>query len=93
MASVVTGRSLSPLSKGIAGLLPVPAWIFQGCRSTPTTKRDQDGPSPRRLDMRCYSGQHRFYVGVDRYARTMYTHLLDAHDKTVFDKDLPTDSS
>jgi len=78
MASVVTGRSLSPLSKGIAGLLPVPAWIIQGCWSTPNTKRDQDGPSPRRHDMRYYSGQHRFYFGVDRHARTLDIHVLDA---------------
>src|SRR5262245_21537250 len=54
-----------------------------------TTKRAQDGPSPRRHDMRCYSGQHRFYVGVDLHARTMYTHVLDANGQTVFDKNLP----
>jgi len=41
--------------------------------------------------MRCYSGQHRFYVGVDLHARTMYTHVLDHTGKTVFDKDLPAD--
>src|SRR5262245_30643816 len=56
-----------------------------------TTKRDQDGPSPRRHDMRCYSGQHRFYVGVDLHARTMYIHVLDHTGKTVFDKNLPAD--
>jgi transposase len=41
--------------------------------------------------MRCYSGQHRFYVGVDLHARTMYTHVLDHAGKTAFEKDLPTD--
>jgi transposase len=41
--------------------------------------------------MRCYTGQHRFYAGVDLHARTMYTHVLDARGKTVFAKDLPTD--
>jgi transposase len=41
--------------------------------------------------MRCYSGQHRFYAGVDLHARTMYTHVLDAAGKTVFEQDLPTD--
>jgi len=40
---------------------------------------------------RCYTGQHRFYCGVDLHARTMYTHVLDATGKTVFAKDLPTD--
>jgi transposase len=40
--------------------------------------------------MRCYSGQHRFYCGVDLHARTMYTHVLDAAGKTVFEQDLPT---
>ena len=41
--------------------------------------------------MRCYSGQHRFYAGVDLHARTMYTHVLDAAGKTVFEQDLATD--
>ena len=40
---------------------------------------------------RCYTGQHRFYAGVDLHARTMYTHVLDATGTTVFEKDLPTD--
>src|SRR4029453_3846085 len=77
---------------GIAGLLPVPTWIFQPTRrASATTKRDQDGPSPRRLDMRCYSNPHRFYAGVDLHARTMYTHVLDQKGKTVFEKDLPAE--
>ena len=41
--------------------------------------------------MRCYSGQHRFYCGVDLHARTMYTHVLDANGKTVFEQDLPAE--
>jgi transposase len=41
--------------------------------------------------MRCYTGQHRFYCGVDLHARTMYTHVLDQAGKSVFAKDLPTD--
>jgi transposase len=41
--------------------------------------------------MRCYTGQHRFYCGVDLHARTMFTHVLDAAGKTVFERDLPTD--
>src|SRR4029078_5035100 len=40
---------------------------------------------------RCYTGQHRFYCGVDLHARTMYTHVLDASGKTVFERDLPAD--
>ena len=41
--------------------------------------------------MRCYTGQHRFYCGVDLHARTIYTHVLAADGKTAFEKDLPTD--
>jgi transposase len=41
--------------------------------------------------MRCYSGQHRFYVGVDLHARTLYTHVLDHTGQTVFEKNLPAD--
>ena len=41
--------------------------------------------------MRCYTGRHRFYCGVDLHARTMYTHVLDAQGKTVFAQDLPAD--
>jgi transposase len=39
---------------------------------------------------RCYSSQHRFYVGVDLHARTMFTHVLDDKGRTVFERDLPT---
>jgi transposase len=38
-----------------------------------------------------YTGQHKFYVGVDLHARTMFTHVLDAKGKTVFERDLPAD--
>ena len=38
-----------------------------------------------------YSRQHRFYVGVDLHARTMFTHVLDAKGKTVFEQDLPAE--
>jgi hypothetical protein len=90
MASMVTGRSLSPIGKGIAGLLPVPTWILQPMRgASAITKRDQDGPSPRRLDMRCYTGQHRFYAVVDLHARSLFLHVLVDKGKTVFEKDLP----
>ena len=41
--------------------------------------------------MRCYTGQHRFYCGVDLHARTMFTHVLDHKGKTVFEQDLPAD--
>jgi transposase len=41
--------------------------------------------------MRCYTGQHRFYAGVDLHARTMFTHVLDHAGKTVFERDLPTE--
>ena len=36
-----------------------------------------------------YSRQHRFYCGVDLHARSMFTHVLDAKGKTVFEQDLP----
>ena len=36
--------------------------------------------------MRCYTGQHQFYAGIDLHARTMYTHVLDQKGKTVFEK-------
>jgi len=39
--------------------------------------------------MRFYTGQHRFYVGVDLHARTMFVHILDHKGQTVFAKDLP----
>jgi hypothetical protein len=75
----------------IAGSLPVSTRIFQPAHGTPaTTKRDQDGPSPARTqDMPCYTGQHRFYCGVDLHARTMFVHILDRKGKTVFAEDLP----
>lgn len=39
--------------------------------------------------MRWYKQQHRFYCGVDLHARSMFTHILDAEGRTVFEKDLP----
>jgi transposase len=41
--------------------------------------------------MRCYTGRHRFYAGVDLHARTLYTHVLDDQGTTVFERDLPAD--
>ena len=41
--------------------------------------------------MRCYTGQHRFYAGVDLHARTLYVHVLDANGKTVFEGNLPAE--
>jgi transposase len=41
--------------------------------------------------MRCYTGQHRFYAGVDLHARSMFIHVLDHQGKTVFEKDLPAE--
>jgi transposase len=38
-----------------------------------------------------YTGQHRFYCGVDLHARTLFTHILDAKGKTVLERDLPAD--
>jgi transposase len=37
--------------------------------------------------MRCYTGQHRFYAGVDVHARTLYVHVLDHQGQTVFEHD------
>ena len=90
MASVVTGRSLSPMVKG-SRVAPVLDVGFSGRTHRPTTMRDQDGPSPRRLKMRSYSGQRRFYAGVDLHARSMFTHVLDHKCQTAFEKDLPAD--
>jgi transposase len=41
--------------------------------------------------MRCYTGQHRFYAGIDLHARSMFTHVLDHQGKTVFERDLPAE--
>src|SRR5262249_372663 len=57
----------------------------------PTRMRDQDGPPPRRHDMRCYSNLDRFYAGIDLHARTMYVRVLDHKGKTVFEQALPAD--
>jgi hypothetical protein len=37
--------------------------------------------------MRCYTGQHRFYAGVDVHARILYVHVLDHQGQTVFEHD------
>jgi hypothetical protein len=35
--------------------------------------------------MRLYNHAHRFYAGIDLHARSMFTHVLDAKGKTVFE--------
>lgn len=39
--------------------------------------------------MRLYTGQHRFYAGIDLHARSLYAHVLDERGRTVLDRDLP----
>jgi hypothetical protein len=39
--------------------------------------------------MRFYNGSHAFYAGIDLHARTMFTHVLDHSEATVFARDLP----
>jgi hypothetical protein len=39
--------------------------------------------------MRFYNQPHAYYCGVDLHARSMFTHILDAQGKTLFDRDLP----
>jgi Pyridine nucleotide-disulphide oxidoreductase, dimerisation domain len=38
-----------------------------------------------------YNRQHRFYVGVDLHARTLFVHVLDHKGKTVFEQELPAE--
>ena len=40
--------------------------------------------------MRFYTGQHRFYCGIDLHARTMYVCILDAAGQIVVERNLPT---
>jgi hypothetical protein len=69
MASMVTGRSLSPGKTGSRDCSCVPAWKFKGV--SPTTMRDFQ-PQPARHhgghEMRCDNQPHRFYCGVDLHA-------------------------
>jgi transposase len=39
--------------------------------------------------MRLYTGQHRFYAGIDLHARSLYAHVLDERGRTVLDRNLP----
>jgi transposase len=41
--------------------------------------------------MRFYTGQHRYYCGIDLHARTMYVCVLDQAGKIVAQRNLPTD--
>jgi len=40
--------------------------------------------------VRFYTGQHRFYCGIDLHARTMYVCILDAAGEIVVERNLPT---
>jgi len=41
--------------------------------------------------MRFYTGQHRFYAGIDLHARTMHVCILDHEGTVAFDRNLPCD--
>ncbi len=41
--------------------------------------------------MRFYSGQHRFYCGVDLHARSMYVCIINRDGDTLVHRNLPTD--
>src|SRR3974390_2641651 len=93
MSSLVTGRSLSPSKKRIAGLLPVLCVeVSADAEATATTMRDQDDPSPHKeASMPNYNQPHQFYAGVDLHARSMFVHVLSHEGKTVFERDLPAE--
>ena len=46
-------------------------------------------PFTRRTMMRFYTGQHRFYAGIDLHTRTMHLCVLDAAGTVVVDRNLP----
>src|SRR3977135_1694115 len=46
------------------------------------------GPMPKETMMRFYTGQHRFYCGVDLHARSMYVCVVDQAGAIVFHEDL-----
>ena len=78
----VTGRSLSPIGKEIAGCPGLNVEVSAGPKLG-----NHDAGSGRPAtgeDMRMtYNQPHRFYCGVDLHARTLFTHVLDAKGKTV----------
>ena len=39
--------------------------------------------------MRTYNHTHAFYGGLDLHARSLFTHILDQHGKTAFERNLP----
>src|SRR5262245_3482282 len=39
--------------------------------------------------MRTYTGQHAYYCGIDRHARSLYLHVLDGAGATRLERDIP----
>jgi hypothetical protein len=39
--------------------------------------------------MRFYTGQHRFYCGIDLHSRSMHLCILEASGQVVFERNLP----
>src|SRR5262245_55761059 len=91
MSSRVTGRSLSPIGKEIAGLLlRLDVEVSADARGIGNHDAGSGRPVTCEEEKMNYNRQHRFYCGVDLHARTMFTHVLDHKGKTVFEKDLPS---
>src|SRR5688572_1451779 len=78
--------------KRYTGLQDAPAsqrWLSEVRASATDLTGSGAGPIPNEGSMRFYTGQHRFYCGVDLHARTMYLSILDEHGATVLDRNLP----
>ena len=89
MASMVTGRSLSPGKTGSRDCSRSQRGSFRVIGH----RQPRCGIRPARHhgghDMRFYNQAHRFYCGVDLHARSLYIHVLDAAGQTVLDGTCP----
>jgi hypothetical protein len=84
MASMVLGLSLSPMVNGIAAEPGPHVDLSVSARGADDHEAGSGRPvTTEAKDMRCYQQQHRFYTGIERLARTLFTHRLDQQGRTI----------
>jgi len=90
MASMVTGRACRQLKRDHGRAGPS-VEVSAGSLAAGNHDAGSGRPVTKEADetMRRYTGQHRFYAGVDLHARSLFTHVLDDRGQTVFERDLP----
>ena len=83
------GGSSSQGFNEFEGLASTQRGIFGAARNGSTTMQGLSPTHPKETMMRFYTGQHRFYCGVDLHTRTLSLSIVDSSGAIVCEAALP----